>query len=75
MVVKLAKEGHNSSIIGLILRDRHGIPLTKSITGKTISQILKDRMLAPQLPEDFNTLLKKFGRRGPRFCPLCFNKI
>jgi len=62
LVVKLAKEGHASSKIGTILRDQHGIPLTKPITGKTITKILKDVGLAPSLPEDLETLLKKAAR-------------
>lgn len=62
LVVKLAKEGHASSKIGTILRDQHGIPLTKPITGKTITKILKDAGLAPSLPEDLETLLKKAAR-------------
>lgn len=59
IVIKLAKEGHTSSKIGMILRDQHGIPLTKPIIGRTINQILKDAGLAPALPEDLETLLKK----------------
>lgn len=59
LVVKLAKEGHNSSKIGIILRDQHSIPLTKPITGKTISQILREAELAPSLPEDLEVLLGK----------------
>jgi len=59
LVMKLAKEGHPPSKIGTILRDQHGIPLTKPITGKSISQILKERELASSLPEDLETLLRK----------------
>lgn len=59
LVIKLAKEGHPPSKIGIILRDQHGIPLTRPITGKSISQILKERELAPPLPEDLETLLRK----------------
>lgn len=59
LVIKLAKEGHAPSKIGTILRDQHGIPLTKPITGKTVTKILKDAGLAPSLPEDLETLLKK----------------
>lgn len=62
MVIKLAKEGYPASMIGTILRDRHGVPLTKSITGRRVTQILKDAGLAPPLPEDFETLLKKAAR-------------
>ena len=62
LVIRLAKEGHPPSRIGTILRDQHGIPLTKPITGRTISQILKEAELAPSLPENFETLLKKAAR-------------
>jgi small subunit ribosomal protein S15 len=59
IVIKLAKEGHTTSSIGTILRDQHGIPLTKPIAGKSITQILKDADLAPSIPEDMAVLLKK----------------
>ncbi len=62
LVIKLAKEGHPPSKIGIILRDQHGIPLTKPITGKSITQILRDAELAPSLPEDFENLLRKASR-------------
>ncbi len=62
LVMKLAKEGHPPSKIGIILRDQHGIPLTKPITGKSITQILGDAELAPSLPEDFENLLRKASR-------------
>ena len=62
LVIRLAKDGHPPSKIGIILRDQHGIPLTKPITGKSVSQILKERELAPSLPEDLQTLLGKAAR-------------
>ncbi len=62
LVIKLTKEGHPPSKIGIILRDQHGIPLTKPITGKSITKILKDAELAPSIPEDFENLLKKASR-------------
>jgi len=62
LVIKLAKEGHSPSRIGTILRDQHSIPLTKPITGKTISQILREAGLAPSIPEDLETLLGKATR-------------
>jgi len=46
LVIKLAKEGHPPSRIGTILRDQYAIPLVKSITGKTITQTLKERKSA-----------------------------
>lgn len=59
LVMRLAKDGHPPSKIGIILRDQHGIPLTKPITGKSVSQILKERGLAPSLPEDLENLMRK----------------
>ncbi len=62
LVIKFAKEGHNPSKIGTILRDQYGIPLVKPIMGRTITQILRDAELVPSLPEDLESLLKKAGR-------------
>jgi len=62
LIIRLAKEGHPPRKIGTILRDQHGIPLTKPIIGKSISQILKERELAPSLPEDLEILLRKATR-------------
>ena len=62
LVAKLAKEGHPPTEIGVLLRDQHGIPLAKPITGKSITQILRDAELEPALPEDFENLLKNAAR-------------
>ena len=67
LVIKLAKEGHPPSRIGTILRDQYAIPLVKSITGKTITQILKEAGLAPSTPEDLEELLKKAARLSTHF--------
>jgi small subunit ribosomal protein S15 len=58
-IIKLAKEGHNLSSIGTILRDQYAIPLAKPITGKSISETLKAANLAPALPEDLSNMIKK----------------
>jgi small subunit ribosomal protein S15 len=62
LVIKLAREGNPPSRIGTILRDQHGIPLTKSLTGTTISGILAEAEMAPSIPEDLEMLLKKASR-------------
>ncbi|MEM3626588.1 MAG: 30S ribosomal protein S15 [Candidatus Bathyarchaeia archaeon] len=59
LIIKLAKEGNTPSRIGTILRDQYAIPLVKPITGKTITEILKNAGLAPTIPEDLAHLLKK----------------
>lgn len=58
-IIKLAKEGHSTSIIGTILRDQYAIPLVKPITGKSITDTLKASGLAPSMPEDLSNLMKK----------------
>ncbi len=58
-VVKHAKKGLTKSMIGLKLRDSFGVPLTKIITGKKISQILEENGIEETLPEDLKNLIKK----------------
>jgi small subunit ribosomal protein S15 len=58
-IIKLAKEGHNLSSIGTILRDQYAIPLVKPITGKSISDTLRAAELLPSMPEDMANLIKK----------------
>jgi len=62
LVVKYAKEGYSPSTIGLMLRDQHGVPLVKQVTGKSIKQILKENDLLPQIPEDLANLLERARR-------------
>jgi len=59
LVIKYGREGIPPSQIGLKLRDSHGIPDVKTITGKSITQILKEKELLPELPEDLMFLIKK----------------
>jgi small subunit ribosomal protein S15 len=59
LVVKYAKEDMKASIIGLHLRDQYGIPSIKLVTGKSVSQILKEKHVEPELPEDLMALIRK----------------
>jgi len=58
-VIKLAKDGQTPSQIGVTLRDQYGIPLVKSVTGRSILDILEEANLRPTIPEDLNNLLVK----------------
>ncbi|MDK2791131.1 MAG: small subunit ribosomal protein [Methanothermococcus sp.] len=58
-IVELAKEGKDSAIIGMILRDTYGVPDVKLITGKSITKIMKENDLYPEVPEDLINLMKK----------------
>jgi small subunit ribosomal protein S15 len=64
LIVKLGKEGHSPSRIGTILRDQHSIPLAKPITGKRILTVLRENSLAPTMPEDLTSLMKKAESLG-----------
>jgi len=59
LVIKLRKDGLQSTDIGRLLRDQYGIPSVKQITGKTITKILEENNLLSQIPEDLLNLLKK----------------
>ena len=59
LIIKLAKEEHKPSKIGLILRDSYGIPSVKDILGKGVSKVLKENNLFGELPEDLLNLIKK----------------
>ncbi|UCH31775.1 MAG: 30S ribosomal protein S15 [Candidatus Bathyarchaeota archaeon] len=62
LVINLSREGHSASKIGTILRDQHGIPLIKPITGKSITRILEEANMNPAVPEDLEMLLRKASR-------------
>ena len=60
LIAKLAKEGKSTSQIGILLRDTYGIPNVLALCGKSISAILKERKLIPEVPEDLTALFKKY---------------
>jgi small subunit ribosomal protein S15 len=62
LIVDYAKKGYPPSMIGILLRDQHGIALTKAIIGKKLTQVLAEKGLAPQIPEDLANLIKKATR-------------
>jgi small subunit ribosomal protein S15 len=59
LVAKLAKEGNTTSKIGIVLRDSYGVPDAKLITGKPILQMLREKKLEGELPEDMVALMKR----------------
>jgi len=58
-VVELYNEGYEPSQIGMILRDRYGIPSVKQVTGKKIQKILREKGVEIRYPEDLRALIKK----------------
>ena len=59
LVVQFAKNGHQSSKIGLMLRDSYGIPNVRLVSGKKISKILIENKVYSELPEDLLNLIKR----------------
>ena len=59
LIVKYAKDDLSASQIGVKLRDQHSIPLVKPIIKKTISGVLEENELKPELPEDLDNIVKK----------------
>lgn len=59
LVVQLARQGLTSSEIGVKLRDQHGIPDIQMATGKSITDIMEENDLEPEIPEGLMALLEK----------------
>ncbi len=59
LVVKLAKQGYTASEIGVQLRDQYGIPDVQMATGKSVTDIMENNDLSPEIPEDLMALLEK----------------
>jgi len=58
-VVKLAGEGMTMAKIGLVLRDQYAVPNVRLATGKTIREILAEKNIKFELPEDLQGLMKR----------------
>lgn len=58
-VLELRGQDMSSSEIGLILRDKYGVPDVKLVTGKKITQILREKNVGPKVPEDLQNLITK----------------
>ncbi|MCS7121368.1 MAG: 30S ribosomal protein S15 [Archaeoglobaceae archaeon] len=58
-ILELYNEGYEPSVIGMILRDRYGIPSVRQVTGKKLVQILKEQGVTMKYPEDLKALIKK----------------
>jgi len=59
LIVKLAKDGKTPSKIGTYLRDVYGVPDVKTVTKKSITEILSEKNLSSKIPEDLMALIKK----------------
>lgn len=62
LITKLGRDLVPPSRIGLVLRDQHGVPLAKQVTGKSVLQVLREQGVAPSIPEDLQNLMTKAVR-------------
>jgi len=58
-IIKMAKDGHTSARIGLVLRDQYGVPNIKLATGRSATEIMKDADVSSALPEDLSNLMRR----------------
>lgn len=59
LIVGLYRQGQTQAQIGVILRDQHGVPSIKLVTGKSLLDILKENEVAPRYPEDLISLIRR----------------
>jgi len=59
LIVQFAERGTVSARIGLILRDQYGVPNVRLATGKTVTEIMKEKGVMPDLPEDLSNLMRR----------------
>lgn len=71
-MLQLAAQGKSTSEIGMVMRDRYGVPDISLVTGKKVLATLKENNAAPKVPEDIYNLivkvleLKKHLDRNPK---------
>ena len=59
LVLKYAKDGLTTSEMGVKLRDQYAIPLVRSITKKSVTEILEQKGIKQEMPEDLNNIVRK----------------
>jgi len=59
MIIKYAKDDLSTSQIGVYQSDQQSIPLVKPIIKKTITRVLEENDLYPELPEELNNIVMK----------------
>lgn len=59
IILAMAKDDIKPSVIGLTLRDQHGVPSVKALCGKSITAILAENDMAAKIPEDLFLLTVK----------------
>ncbi len=61
LIAKLSKDGKSTSQIGILLRDTYGIPNVHALCGKSVSAILKEKKIVPEVPENLTAMFRRFA--------------
>ena len=59
IIAQLSDEGHTNASIGTMLRDMHGVPDVRLVTGERISQTLDRLGKTSVIPEDLMSLMRR----------------
>ncbi len=59
IIIKLAKRGRTASEIGVILRDQYGVPDVELAIDKSVSAVMEEKDLGPEIPEDLLALMER----------------
>ena len=59
IISQLSKEGNSSAMIGMILRDKHGVPDARLVTGERISKTISRLNDGSNYPEDLMSLMRR----------------
>ncbi|VVC00415.1 30S ribosomal protein S15 [uncultured archaeon] len=59
IVANLANQGMTPSEIGVALRDQHGVPSVKKLTGMNLEKILEKKGLQGDMPRDLLNLISR----------------
>lgn len=59
LIIDLRKQGRTASEVGVILRDQYGVPDVKLSLGKSITEVLEENDISPEIPEDLTALMEK----------------
>jgi small subunit ribosomal protein S15 len=57
--VQLAKGGAGPALVGQVLRDSYGVPLTRVVAGKRLTVLLRENGVTSDIPDDLQALLKR----------------
>jgi small subunit ribosomal protein S15 len=59
VIREFRKQGRPASEIGLVLRDKYGVPDVKLVMGKRLGTILAEMGMEARIPEDLANLIRK----------------